>query len=473
MIRFKRKYVIFLLVVLTLLKFITDLTTNNQIREVQSNDYQLEEHDEDLEEIKSSKRIKLDIDALNNRYNYYKSDDSYFKHIEQNKRTLKSVYLIVEYTKVFSEPKFCNFTSEKIFNSEREQCAYSNCKYTCDKSKDIIKDADALIFHQRDLESEFRYKYKFDYDKWLANTEQLPFKTVNDKLNNNPNQIWILWNDESTRIDKNFNKLSNLFNWTLSFKTNAEIYEGSYGYFLNRFNQTHLITSNDYYNIKKQIYLNDFKFRKNSILWFVSNCKSKYRLYIALEISKYYPLYIYGNCNVLDDLINSKSLPNYKLEYPYLNYVPLKGSNCKRGSNCELDKLKSFKYYLAFENINCKDYVSEKLWKSLNNNLIPILLQPNKDSYLRYKIPDESIIHLNDDFNNNVKLLVDHLHKIDSSFELYFKYLKWTNLYLQTIDSSLYLEPHRMCQLCTRLNTLKSNIVYKNIADFFFQDCQV
>lgn len=409
--------------------------------------------------------IQVDIKIIHNQRKKYETvlseNRSKIKQIGNCQRQLvKHDYLILEYTEVFNKPKFCNFTSQQIFNSDIEQCSHNNCKYSCDKVNSL-KEADALIFHLRDLESELKYKYNNEFDKWLQMTEQLPFKTVELKLLNNPNQIWILWNDESTPVDKNFNKISNLFNWTLSFKTDAEIYEGSYGYFKQ--NEQN-ITNLEFYNKKKDIYLNDFQKRKNAILWFVSNCKSTYRLEIALEISKYYPVYIYGKCDLLSSIKSDK--------YPHLNYISSNDLVCQRGSNCELDKLKTFKYYFAFENINCKDYVTEKVWRSLNNNLIPILLQPKRDSYIRYLIPEKSIIHLND-FNDNIQLLVGYLNKIDSNFNLYFEHLKWTNIYLKTIDNIKYTEPHRMCQLCHKLNTFKSNVYYKLLADFFSQDCQI
>lgn len=94
------------------------------------------------------------------------------------------------------------------------------------KSDENLKNSDALMFHQRDLEAELASSYKSNFDKWLEMTSQLPFKTTKAKLANNPNQIWILWNDEATRVDTSLNKISSLFNWTLSYRTNSEVYKG-------------------------------------------------------------------------------------------------------------------------------------------------------------------------------------------------------------------------------------------------------
>jgi glycoprotein 3-alpha-L-fucosyltransferase len=411
-----------------------------------------------------SNQISIDVNVLKTIYtnnvnmNDIKTD---IKTIQANRRSSKKDnYLIIEYTKIFFLEKFCKFSSNQIFNSPIEKCKYQNCNYTCNKI-DYLKQADALIFHQRDLEVEFKDSFNYNLTKWLENTKQLPFKTVEEKLNNNPKQIWILWNDENTPIDIKFNEISNLFNWTLTFKTDSEIYEGSYGYFIKNSNINSLL----FKNIKENLYFNDYKQRKNAILWFVSNCNPKYmfRVNKAIELSKYYPIYIYGKCEPLNNI--NKQL------YPNLNYIQLNNKECGRGSKCEEDKLKSFKYYLAFENINCKDYITEKIWRSLEYNIIPIILQPNRDSYERHKIPIKSIIHLND--FKTIYNLANYLNEIDNNFNIYFDHLKWTNIYLKSISNPKYTEPHRMCQLCTKLNTLTSNIYYNKIADFFNKDCLI
>ena len=78
------------------------------------------------------------------------------KTIQANRRSSKKDnYLIIEYTKIFFLEKFCKFSSNQIFNSPIEKCKYQNCNYTCNKI-DYLKQADALIFHQRDLEAEFK-----------------------------------------------------------------------------------------------------------------------------------------------------------------------------------------------------------------------------------------------------------------------------------------------------------------------------
>jgi hypothetical protein len=247
------------------------------------------------------------------------------------------------------------------------------------------------------------------------------------------------------------------------FFYNFTRFEGSYGFFQSK----HDLNAKNFLSIKRKIYNDHYKLRKNAILWFVSNCKAKKRISIALEISKYYPIFIYGKCDILEDM-NRKKINQL---YPYLFIEKLKSENdCDRESKCEQELLASFKYFLAFENRNCTDYITEKIWRSLSKNLIPIVMQPSRESFYRNLIPEKSFIHLQD-FNYNVKHLTDYLKELSNNFELYFNVLKWTNVYLKTINNQIFTEPHRMCKLCERLNTFKSNVYYKNIADFFNSKC--
>ena len=260
-------------------KYMSSLLTTN----ISKFGVKIFKHDLDLE-----KQIKQDLKYLEEQRQIINSlkanaNNQKYKFIQENGRSLEKNknYLILEYTKVFFQPKFCSKSNAEIFNSELEKCEYSNCLYSCDRQADL-KRADALIFHQRDLETEL--KSSANIKEWLSKTQQIPFITVETKLTNNPNQIWVLWNDEATFINNQFNQISNLFNWTLSFKTDSEVYQGSYGFF--HFNSQ--LTSKDLVNFKKDIYLNNFEKRINAILWFVSNCNSKERLQVALNISKYY-----------------------------------------------------------------------------------------------------------------------------------------------------------------------------------------
>ena len=74
------------------------------------------------------------------------------------------------------------------------------------------------------------------------------------------------------------------------------------------------------------------------VAWFVSNCHPRnQRMHYAKELSKYIQVDIYGTCGSL---------------------------RCPRSqSQACFDMLdEDYKFYLAFENSNCKDYITEKFF---------------------------------------------------------------------------------------------------------------
>lgn len=224
----------------------------------------------------------------------------------------------------------------------------------------------------------------------------------------------------------------------------------------------------EFARLKRQVYRDEFLRRKNAILWFVSNCKSKERLKIALEISRYYPVYIYGKC-VTSLLSSETGKSTTREDYKHLHVMK---RTCASESTCESEQLEGFKYYLAFENTNCSDYVTEKVWRSLNKHIIPIVLQPSRDSYTRYRIPAKSIVHL-EDFDHDVSRLADYLTRVDASFSLYYEHVKWTSVYARAHYVNQLVEPHRMCELCRMLNTYEPFVYYERIASFFNSQCAI
>jgi hypothetical protein len=413
--------------------------------------------------------FKQDLEYLENVFQTAKKLKSLTKHkyktIKHQTSEInpnKDIY-ILEYTKVFFNQRFCDTSSFNIFNSYHESCPYTNCIYTCDKET-YTKKADALIFHMVDLDVEFQRFKKFEI--WLKETKQFPFKSAEEKMRSieNPAQVWILWHDEAYTLPKEHNKLNNMFNWTMSYSFESEMYEGAYGLIAKRPN----LLVKDLIDGKTKALGNEFKKRKNAILWFVSNCKSLKRIEIALNISKYYPVHIYGHC----DPFSKSDYQANRILYKYLTIFNRPVDECPYRSECENEKLASYKYYFAFENRNCTDYITEKFWRSLNKNIIPIVLHPSSDSYKRAFVPMKSLIHL-ENFEFKSELLANYLHKIDDDFSLYFSHLKWTYVYLQAYYKAQDLDPHRMCSLCKQLNQLrsKSSISYTKIADFFNEKC--
>lgn len=82
-----------------------------------------------------------------------------------------------------------------------------------------------------------------------------------------------------------------------------------------------------------------------------------------------------------------------------------------------------YKFYLAFENSNCVDYITEKLFENaLQYHVLPIVMGARREDYERYA-PKNSYIHV-EEFASP-KELAKYLHKLDQDDELYNSYFEW------------------------------------------------
>ncbi|CAF3355950.1 unnamed protein product, partial [Rotaria sp. Silwood2] len=252
------------------------------------------------------------------------------------KKRKKTNYIILEYTTVFNEPKFCGKSQDFIFG---KQCPYRNCRYTCDRNSSTF--ADVLLMHRSDIH--------FD---------QLP-------IERNPEQIWLYWHDEPGGVQNQ--AISYQFNWTISYRFNAEVNIGAYGLTILRNKPLSFKEVNSYIN-------EQFSNRQPYAVWFVSNCKPKARLYYYDQLHLYYPsIKVYGDC-VLQNKTN----------------------HCHRHSHCETFELSKNKFYLAFESQSCRDYITEKFWRSLAYGTIPIVFGPHDKQSVEKIAPPNSFIYTGD-----------------------------------------------------------------------------
>lgn len=118
-----------------------------------------------------------------------------------------------------------------------------------------------------------------------------------------------------------------VFNWTATYKSDSELvtpYE-KWVYFDDKVR-------------RKPVTTNFAANKTKKVAWFVSNCGAKNnRLEYAHALQKHIDVDIYGSCG-------TKNCPRHS------------------GDHC-LDILSTeYKFYLAFENSNCRDYITEKFY---------------------------------------------------------------------------------------------------------------
>ncbi|ODN06508.1 Glycoprotein 3-alpha-L-fucosyltransferase A [Orchesella cincta] len=239
----------------------------------------------------------------------------------------------------------------------------------------------------------------------LSKADIVVFKDVfmHPKIRRPPGQLWIMYMLECPLNTQNFLE-KNAFNLTATYRHDSDIvtpYE-KWVYFDDAVR-----------SLPQAINYAEGKTKK--VAWFVSNCVAKNnRLEYARELAKYIEVDIYGACG---------------------------SHTCSRANSRQCFEMlsKNYKFYLAFENSNCRDYVSEKFFvNGLGNNVLPIVMGAHPDDYKRVA-PDRSYIHV-DDFSSP-KELAQYLHELDTNDDLYNEYFKWKG-------TGEFINTHFFCRLC-------------------------
>lgn len=104
-----------------------------------------------------------------------------------------------------------------------------------------------------------------------------------------------------------------------------------------------------------------------------------------------------------------------------------------------IDKI--YRFYGAFENTLCKEYVTEKMYYTLERNLIPLVY-----GGANYKdiVPPHSYINV-DDFDT-ISELTDYLTYLGKNKAEYVKYFWWRKYYEVARFNS------KFCSLCENLH---------------------
>ncbi|XP_014788844.1 glycoprotein 3-alpha-L-fucosyltransferase A [Octopus bimaculoides] len=143
------------------------------------------------------------------------------------------------------------------------------------------------------------------------------------------NQIWMFMTHECPVFSPPIKHLSNSINWTITYRPDSTI---AYPYSRFRYFNS-LITQ------KEQV-RNYAMGKPKKVAWFVSNCyPNNNRTDYAKELAKYIQVDIYGGCGT---------------------------KVCKRKNEeqCFRKLEEEYKFYLAFENSNCRDYITEKFFRN-------------------------------------------------------------------------------------------------------------
>ena len=136
---------------------------------------------------------------------------------------------------------------------------------------------------------------------------------------------------------------------------------------------------------------------------------------------------------------------------------------CSRGKTKEC--IKDYKFYLAFENSNCREYITEKFYSNgLGSDVLPIVMGAPRQDY-EDMAPYNSFIHV-DDFASP-KELAHYLHLLDKDDLLYNKYFQWKG-------TGVFINTYFYCRLCAMLHEADRAPphVYRHLRDWWLhQQC--
>ena len=308
--------------------------------------------------------------------------------------------LILAYTSIYGNKFTVGYPGKSA--NQLDICKYK-CKWSTDK-QDYNK-SDAVIFHLFN-----RVDGLTDF-----NISQLPTRYSLD-------QRWILMAREPQALyyPEQLKLLNDKFNLTMTFQRDSDV----------------SIPYGRYYKLHQLRGIQQKRPKNKMVAWLVSNCvtSSRRESYVK-ELQNYIDVDVYGRC----------------------------GKSKKKTSEGVRSMIATnYNFYLAFENSDCDDYITEKFWMNFNN-LIPIV-RGQRAGYETATPPDSFI---NADSFAHPQKLAEYLRKVVSNQTLYDKYHQWKRSY-----SGGYrfftVNTHWRCDLCEQVHTSKPKTV--NIYEHFSED---
>ncbi len=298
-------------------------------------------------------------------------------------------------------------------------CKISNCVATSNRS--LFNESDGIIIHAGNYDENDVPNYRFPRQRFIfLNHEPLP-------------EVFHL---------PCFSR-PNFYNWTMTHRRDSDIYVARpYGALRRR-----------YYNVIHQLPLKldigerpaepkkllhrkypEFANRTKLIAWFNSHCPThSQREDYVKKLAEFIPVDIYGKCGTLE------CLP-------------------RNDPRCDARVLVNYRFYLAAENSLCPDYVTEKFYRALLNDIVPVVF--GGADYTQYA-PPNSYINVAD-FNSPK----DFLLLLSKNDALYSKYFDWKKDY-EVINRPL----NGWCDLWEKLNdpTLERKS-YASVAKWWYDD---
>ena len=184
--------------------------------------------------------------------------------------------------------------------------------------------------------------------------------------------------------------------------------------------------------------------RSHLAIWMVSNCypvNKRWKYVQALQ--KHIQIDVYGKCG-------THTLPNCHL----LKHAEA-FHKCKAYDE---QVISQYKFYLAFENSFCEDYVTEKAFVATRGAFHPLPILMGGGDYEHY-LPPNSYLDVRN--FSSPEALVKWVRYLDQNDQAYNSYFRWKNRYY-------CVWPDYFCSLCKSIHGLrnKRNVVH-NLENVF------
>lgn len=302
----------------------------------------------------------------------------------------------------------------KVERDPFEFCSVRNCRLSVDDFR--VNASDAVLFHLHQTKGPKSLpKYHPHGQVWIFFTDESPLHTF-------------LLTRKYTMRDYN-----GLFNWSMTYRSDSDV-TVPYGRTIRLSPE-----EEEMYEAK------DFaKLKTEGVAILGSNCGGQnHRWDYVHELQRHLAVDIYGGCG-------TRSCPGHFVK------------------DCPI--IAEYKFYLAFENSNCVEYITEKLWwNAYHKEVVPIVMGARKSDYERL-CPPNSFIHV-DDFDSPADLAryLSFLLHNDTAYNSFFEWkrkYKVLNEHGYFGSSSLHL-----CRMCEALNQKSgSSKVYTDLGSFWNSD---
>lgn len=315
----------------------------------------------------------------NGSFDQVEIEEKYLEKVKQLKSMDKKIKIILMWTKYLK-----NLVSK--YNNMLNECPIDNCFFTSQKT--LLNHSNAIVFHINDIH--------------LNDFPGIRF----------PNQKWIFYSMEPP-IESNFNGfnfISHMFNLTWTYRRDSDIVS-SHG---------NVIPIGDRKQLKAQNVFNVWRNKKRMAYWVVNNCntQSGRESYID-ELKKYIEIDVNGRCG------------GGKCSYDKHN----------NDNNC-FHPLEDYLFAIVFENHLCKDYFTEKLFNTLERNVIPIVMS---NANLTHIMSHHSVI--NAFYFRSPKDLADYLLDVGTDFIKYKSFFAWKKHF------KVSYQHNDICKLCEKLQS--------------------